>query len=575
MSDPHRPSRKPRLPRMPSMARMLRPPRPPRFVARVIAVSWRDLLVSMGPIVAISAAAIWLAIRLIQPAPPDTLTITAGPPGSSFWNAAERYKAILARNGITLKVLPSAGSMENLERLSDSDMAVDVGFVQSGVTLAAQAASAASAAEASGASATLPAEQQTSGAPNRAAPASDLGSGSGSALKSASASTSTSTSASATARQSESASALSSSSSSSSSAGAHPPQPAHASDTAASGHGTARLVSLGSVSYVPLAIFYEGPKRSRLSGFAGQRIAIGPEGSGTRALALALLKANGIEPGGATSLLPLTGEDAARALTAHEIDAAFLAGDSAQPPVMARLLRTPGVRLFSFDQARAYARRFPYLTDIELPMGAFDLGKNLPPQPVHTIAPTAELVARDSLHPALSDLLVEAAKEVHGRANLLQHAGEFPSPVMHDFPISDDAARYYKSGKSFLYRVLPFWLASLADRLIVLVVPIVVVLIPGARLIPSLYAWRVKSRIYRWYGALIAIERAALDETSTEEERAASLAKLAEIEGAVNRLKMPLAYADQFYVLREHIGFVRARLTQVYDEQSHTEAGGA
>jgi hypothetical protein len=287
------------------------------------------------------------------------------------------------------------------------------------------------------------------------------------------------------------------------------------------------------------------------------------------------LKANGIEPGGETTLLPLTGEAAAHALTTHEIDAAFLTGDSAQPPVMARLLRTPGVRLFSFVQARAYARRFPYLTDIELPMGAFDLGKNLPPESVHTVAPTAELVARDSLHPALSDLLVEAAKEVHGRANLLQNAGEFPSPVMHDFPISSDAARYYKSGKSFLYRVLPFWLASLADRLIVLIVPIVVVLIPGARLIPSLYAWRVKSRIYRWYGALIAIERSALDENATEQERAASRAKLSEIEGAVNRLKMPLAYADQFYVLREHIGFVRARLAQAYDEQTHTEAGGA
>lgn len=505
---------------MPKVPRMLLTPRPSRFVARVIAVSWRDLAVSMGPIVLISAAAIWLAIRLIQPAPPNTLTITAGPPGSSFWNSAQRYKTILARNGITLKVLPSAGSLENLERLSDPKASVDVGFVQSGVTLVAAAASEARAA--SGAAASRPGE----------APAS------------ASASASTSASASAS-------------------------MPPGASEPVSGSPAGAPLVSLGSVSYVPLVIFYEGRERVRLSGFAGKRIAIGPEGSGTRALALALLKANGIEPGGDTTLLPLTGEAAARALTAHEIDAAFLAGDSAQPPVMARLLRTPGVRLFSFSQAHAYARRFPYLTDVEVPMGAFDLGKNLPPAPVHTVAPTAELVARDSLHPALSDLLIEAAKEVHGRASLLQNAGEFPSPVMHDFPISDDAARYYKSGKGFLYRVLPFWLASLVDRLIVLVVPIVVVLIPGARLIPSLYAWRVKSRIYRWYGALIAIERSALDETASADERAASLAKLAEIEGAVNRLKMPLAYADQFYVLREHIGFVRARLTHAYDEQTH------
>jgi TRAP-type uncharacterized transport system substrate-binding protein len=522
------------------MPRMLRPPRPPRFVARVIAVSWRDLAVSMGPIVAISAAAIWLAIRLIQPAPPDTLTITAGPPGSSFWNSAQRYKAILARNGVTLKVLPSAGSMENLERLSDPNASVDVGFVQSGVSLARQDAAGTAASSTSSANAASAAAVSTEA--SAAGPASVAAGGSDGIA------------------------------SASSSSAAAPPG---ASQAGANPRDAEHLVSLGSVAYVPLVIFYEGPKQVRLSGFAGKRIAIGLEGSGTRALALALLKANGIEPGGATTLLPLTGEAAAHALTTHEIDAAFLTGDSAQPPVMARLLRTPGVRLFSFSQARAYARRFPYLTDIELPMGAFDLGKNLPPEPVHTIAPTAELIARDSLHPALSDLLVEAAKEVHGRANLLQNAGEFPSPVMHDFPISDDAARYYKSGKSFLYRVLPFWLASLADRLIVLLVPIIVVLVPGVRLIPSLYAWRVKSRIYRWYGALIAIERAALDENSTDEERAASLAKLADIEGAVNRLKMPLAYADQFYVLREHIGFVRARLTQAYDEHTHTEAGGA
>ena len=531
MSDNPPPHNKPRLPRMPKMRRMLRPPRPSRFVARVIAVSWRDLAVSMGPILAISAAAIWLAIRLIQPAPPSTLTISAGPPGSSFWNAAQRYRAILARNGVTLKVLSSAGSLENLQRLSDPDTSVDVGFVQSGVTLAAQGASAASATgTASGATAST-----------------------GAAVARADAATSASVAA----------------STSPSSA------PAAASQAATGDERTEHLVSLGSVTYVPLVIFYEGRERSRLSSFAGKRIAIGPEGSGTRALALALLKANGIEPGGGTTLLPLTGDAAAHALTTHEIDAAFLAGDSAQPPVMAGLLRTPGVRLFSFAQARAYARRFAYLTDVEVPMGAFDLGKNLPPEPVHTVAPTAELVARDSLHPALSDLLIEAAKEVHGRASLLQNAGEFPSPVIHDFPISDDAARYYKSGKGFLYRVLPFWLASLVDRLIVLVVPIVVVLIPGVRLIPSLYAWRVKSRIYRWYGALIAIERSALDEKATDEERAASLVKLAEIEGAVNRMKMPLAYADQFYVLRQHIGFVRTRLTQAYDEQAHREAGGA
>jgi hypothetical protein len=321
------------------------------------------------------------------------------------------------------------------------------------------------------------------------------------------------------------------------------------------------LISLGSVSYEPLAVFYRSARPiHRLSQLDGKRLAIGAEGSGTRVLALSLLNANGIESGGTTALLNLSGEDAARALTEHKIDAAFLMGDSATPPVMRKLLRTPGIRLFNFTQAEAYARRFRYLTRLELPMGVLDLGKNSPAQRLYLIAPTVELVARDNLHPAISDLLIEAAREVHGGATLLQRAGEFPAPLEREFQISNDAARYYKSGKSFVYRNLPFWVASLADLAVVILVPIVVLLLPGLRLVPSLYRWRIKSRIYRWYGALIGLERDALT-NSAPEEREEMLKRLDGTEDGVNNMKVPLAFADQFYVLREHIRFVRDRLT--------------
>jgi TRAP transporter TAXI family solute receptor len=442
-------------------------------MARFVAISWRDLAISFGPILLVSAAAIYLAVRLIQPAPPNTLTMSAGTKGSSFWNNAQQYKKILARNGITLNVLESQGSLDNLQKLEDPNSKVDVGFVQGGMAAAA------------------------AGVPG-AAPA--------------------------TADKHED------------------------------------LVSLGSVAYVPLAVFYRGPVLTRLSELKGKRLAISTEGSGTRALALAVLKANGIEPGGSTELLPLAGDEAAAALSNGGIDAAFLTGDSAQPPTMGKLYRTPGIRFFDFTQADAYARRFPYLKVLNLPMGAFDLAKNLPEHRIRLIAPTAELIARDGLHPALSDLLIEAAKEVHGRANLMQSANEFPAPLSHEFRISDDAERYYKSGKGFLYRTLPFWIASLADRVIVLLVPIIVVLIPGFRLVPGLYRWRVRSRIYKIYGALIAIEREAMTDPDTV-QRDALIERLDDIEGKVNQMKMPLAYADQFYVLREHIGFVRQRLT--------------
>lgn len=430
--------------------------------ARLVAVSWRDLAITLGPILLLSLAGIWFAVRFVRPAPPKSVTITTGPDGSMFRIAADKYRSILARNGITLKMLPSDGSVENLKRLNDRSVQVDIGFVQGGV----------------------------------------------------------------------------------------------APDVQADG-----LVSLGSVFYEPLAVFYRDKRTVyRLSQFSGKRLAIGTEGSGARALASTLLKANGIESGGRTALLNLGGEDAAQALTEHKIDAAFMMGDSATPSLMRKLLQTPGIRFFNFTQAEAYVRRFRYLTQLELPMGALDLGKNSPAQNLHLIAPTVELVARENLHPAISDLLIEAARQVHGTATVLQHAGEFPAPLEHEFRISPDATRYYKSGKSFLYRVLPFWLASLTDRTMVLLVPIIVLLLPGLRLVPSLYRWRIKARIYRWYGALIGLEREAL-QTSLPDRREEMLKRLDDIEKGVNTMKMPVAFADQFYVLREHIRFVRDRLT--------------
>ncbi len=431
-----------------------------RPLARFSRLSLRDLAVTAGPVIFVTAAAIAAAFWFVRPAPPRAITITSGPDGSVFRLTAEKYRKILARNGVTLRILPSEGSLENLRRLNDPGYRVDVGFVQGGLS---------------------------------------------------------------------------------------------------TGIAVDNLVSLGSVFHEPVALFYRSAAPvDRISGFSGRRLAIGPEGSGAHALALVLLKANGIEPGGATTLLSLDGDDAARALIEGRVDAAFLMGDSAAPAVMRQLLRTPGIRLFDFVQADAYARRFPYLNRLDLPMGVFDLGKNTPPRDIRLIGPMVELVARENLHPALSDLLIEAAREVHSGARLLQKAGEFPAPLEHEYRISEDARRYYSSGKSVLYRSLPFWLASLADRALVVLVPIVVLLIPGLKLVPRLYSWRIRSRIYRCYGKLIALERTLLAQPAPA-GREDILRRLDDIEDEVNRMKMPLAYADQFYVLRDHINFVRDR----------------
>jgi hypothetical protein len=320
------------------------------------------------------------------------------------------------------------------------------------------------------------------------------------------------------------------------------------------------LVSLGSVAYQSLLIFYRSTSPVELlSQFQGKRLAIGPEGSGTRTLALVLLKANGIEPGGVTDLSDLDADDAEEALLYGRIDAAFMMGDNSSHKVMHNLLLAPDVRLFDFTQAAGYTRRIGYLNKLELPKGSIDFGKDIPQTDIHLIGPTVEFIARADLHPALSDLLIEAAQEVHGKAGLFKRQGEFPVPIEHEFRLSDDAIRYYKSGKGFIYRNLPFRVANLVRRVLVVIVPAFIVLFPVLQLIPALYRWRIRLIIYRWYRELLALERDMMGDDAPE-KREALLVRIGRIETEFNKMKVPAWFADQFYVLRGHIIFVHEQL---------------
>jgi TRAP transporter TAXI family solute receptor len=418
-------------------------------------------IAAAGTVLFILAVVFATVFWSIHSAPPHTLIITSGPPGSTYERTAEKYRDILASNGVTLKILPSVGSVENLKRLSDPTFHVDVGFVQTGES---------------------------------------------------------------------------------------------------DGGKSANLFSLGSVAYQPLMIFYRSASPiNLLSGLAGKRLAVGAAGSGTRTLALTLLQTNGVNADGKTEFLDLDADDAAKALLDGKVDGVFLMGDSASSQTMRTLLHAPGVQMFDFTQADAYTRRFRYLNKLQLPRGSIDFGQDVPAHDINLIGPTVELVARGNLHPALSDLLLEAAREVHGSATLLQRQGEFPSPLEHDLKINPEALRYYKSGKTFLYRSLPFWLASLVNRVLVAFVPLVLVLIPGLKLIPAAYKWRMQLRIYRWYRSLLKVERDVFG-TMTPGKREELRRRLDQIEESVNQMKVPASFAGQFYGLREHIGFVRERL---------------
>jgi len=397
----------------------------------------------------------------IHSAPPDTIIITSGDDDTRLQKTAEKYKNILARNGVKLKILKSEGSLENLERLNNPSFHVDVGFVQTGV---------------------------------------------------------------------------------------------------AKGQNIDKLFSLGSISYEPLYIYYRNSKPLEfLSQFNGKKLAIGEDGTGTQVLALELLALNGIKPGDSTTLLKMDDEAAEKALREGKIDAAFMMSDSASSQTMRDLLTAPGIRLFDFSQADAYSRRIGYLNKITLPKGSFDFGKNIPDHDINLISPTVELIARADLHPALSDLLLEAVTEVHSRQGLTHKRGEFPAMLEHEYKISPDATRFYKSGKSFLYKYLPFWLASLLNRILVVFIPMILILIPGLKSIPALYRWRMRLRLLRWYRALLILEE-GLAAQITSQKRNELIGRLNEIEETVNNLKVPASFADQLFTLRSYMAMVRERL---------------
>lgn len=319
------------------------------------------------------------------------------------------------------------------------------------------------------------------------------------------------------------------------------------------------LFSLANLFYEPVWVFYQG--RQEITQFAqlkGMRVAIGAPGSGTRKVALELLGAAGVDATNAT--LSDEGGRAARELIEQgRLDAVFLIA-APEAPVVQALFKTPKLRLMSVAQAEGYARRFPYLAAVALPRGVVDLKNDVPARDVTLLAGTANLVVRDDVHPALAYLLLEAAVEVHGSPGLLHRPGDFPTAKATDFPLSSEAKRYFQSGRPFLQRYLPFWLANFIERMLVLLIPLVAVVYPVVKALPEIFFWRQKNKIYKWYGELKFLESDLARVTMAAEERARHLARLDAIEAEAAALHVPLAFADRVYTLRGHIAYVRQHL---------------
>lgn len=318
-----------------------------------------------------------------------------------------------------------------------------------------------------------------------------------------------------------------------------------------------QVVALAGLFYEPVWVLLRpGLHLSHISELKHRRVSVGIDGSGTLVLAQQLLAANNLGAADVTQV-KLENDDALAALDKGSIDAAFFVA-GAPSAKMTDLLARKRAFIMSFDQADAYLTRFPFLTSVPLPIGGVSLAADVPPTNMTLVAPTAMLLARDDINPALVTLLLRSASRLESGRQIFAPAKTFPTLQNLDFPTQSDAQRFFDRGPSLLFRYLPFWIAVWIERMVVLVVPIVTIL-PVIRMAPPLYRWQMQRKIYRWYTRLRHIEVEV--ETATTPEQLKKLREeLDDAQLRLMKMKLPVSYAQQLYNLREHVNFVHARL---------------
>jgi len=396
-------------------------------------------------------------IFVVATLPPRTIVMATGAKGGANYELGNRYREILGTSGVTVELIQTTGSLQNLELLRDPKSGVSVALIQSGTTSKAQSPG---------------------------------------------------------------------------------------------------LESLGTVFYEPMWLFYRAGIAANLQALAGKRISIGPEGSGARMLALELVKRTRLD-GLVKELLAFTPEEAAEKLISGEIDAAFIVA-AWQSPAILSLAHAKDIELGSVARADAFTALYPFLNKLVLPAGIFDLLTVRPSADVLLLAPKASLAVRDDLHPALQHLLLRAAVQIHSQPGMFQKAGQFPAAESIDLPLSEEAQRFYKSGRPFLQNHLPFWLATLIERVIVVLIPLAALIYPVFKLMPSVYNWFVQLKIMRLYADMKLVES---DGRLRQSDLGTVKAKLDHIEQRATRLSLPTTYAGTLYSLRSHIDLLRDRLT--------------
>lgn len=338
------------------------------------------------------------------------------------------------------------------------------------------------------------------------------------------------------------------------------------------------LNTLAGVFYEPVWVFYRrefggGRPLVHLFELEGGRVNLGEAGSGNAFLARQLLEANGINAGN-TTFLELTADDAAAELREGRIDAAIFVV-SANSDTVRTLLRDPTLDLMDVARADAYRDRFPYLTTLVLPAGAFDLRAGLPAEDKRLLATAANLVVRSDMHPELRRLMVAAAVATHEDGGLFERRFEFPNYDHADLPIDRDERAYLerlKRGELLPSDRLPNWTRALLDRYLLFLIPLLVL---GALLFARrtiLLGFYSRRKLDRWYDILrrIDLRSPGMDAAEVEE----CMEVLAGIEQEVlEQGVLSEAKRAEFQDLRGHIALVEERLERRRNELGAEPAG--
>jgi TRAP transporter TAXI family solute receptor len=422
----------------------------------------RRRLLIIGTILLLAALG-WALATVLKPAIQRTIVITTGADKGIYRGFADRYAPILKRDGITLDIRSSSGSIENYQRLKNPDSEYEVGFIQSGTT--------------------SPKE-------------------------------------------------------------------------------TDHLQTIAAVSYEPIWVFYRGDTTiNRLVQLRGKRVAIGVPGSGLLNVSQVMLAYSGINRDN-TTLLEMDAVKAYQDLENGQLDAAFFIG---RPDAsMQQTLLNSDLKLMSFAQADALVQKFPSLSKIIFPRASTSIVNDLPQADVTLLAATALLVSKDTLHPALAYLLLEAAKTIHGGEDYFTPRGAFPNLNTEEFPISDESTRYFKSGRPFLQRYLPFWLASFIERRLLILLPFMALLLGLLQALPRMVEARIRNRLVIWYREIKSLEDEIWRNTQPSPDQIATWRdEIENIDAHASQIRIPHRYFQDVYALKQAIGIVRDRISQV------------